>query len=113
MQYKTELKNYLTAIYHLGDEDECSWKHIGHGFASLIKTGDWVNTIDYSDPFGGDFTDDDFARLDELWANVEFITAGLSVADLTELAVELSQEDGRLMMLDRYLDEYEGENNDN
>jgi len=114
LRYKDELKANLLAIYHLGDQDECSWKHLGHAFASMVTTGDWVNAMDYDNPFGGDFTDTEFEQLASLWANVEFICSEVDKDVLTEVAIELSQTDQRLMMLDRYLDEYEREyQNDN
>ena len=40
----------LNEIYKLGDRDEMSIKHIGHGLAALVAFGDWQKGIDYNLP---------------------------------------------------------------
>lgn len=110
MQYeklKAELKSQLIAIYHLGDEDECSWKHLGHAYAALIIRGDYLDAEDYFDPFGGPVTDAEMQSLDSHWGMVEFLVENEETETLKQIAEELSNEDGRLMMLDRYLNEYQ------
>jgi hypothetical protein len=48
---KTEnLKTLLNEIWKLGDRDEMSIKHIGHGLAALVAFGDWQRAIDYDRP---------------------------------------------------------------
>jgi hypothetical protein len=44
------LKTLLNEIWKLGDRDEMSIKHIGHGLAALIAFGDWQRAIDYDRP---------------------------------------------------------------
>jgi len=66
----------LDAIWRLGDRDECSIKHIGHGMAALISTGDWRNAKDYETPWGyypyGQTVELErkYERLDEKWGKV-------------------------------------------
>ena len=45
------LNQQLNAIWRLGDKDECSIKHVGHGLAALIASGDWRNAVDYGEPW--------------------------------------------------------------
>lgn len=47
-QYNLEQK--LQAIWRLGDQDEMSIKHIGHGIAAMITYGDWRRAADYRFP---------------------------------------------------------------
>ena len=47
-QYNLEQK--LQAIWRLGDQDEMSIKHVGHGVAALITYGDYRRAADYRFP---------------------------------------------------------------
>jgi len=110
MQYeklKAEIKSQLIAIYHLGDEDECSWKHLGHAYAALIFRGDYLEAEDYFDPFGRAANDNEIDELENHWQTLSFLVDGEDFDTLQKIAEELSNEDGRLMMLDRYLNEYQ------
>lgn len=110
MQYeklKAELKSQLIAIYHLGDEDECSWKHLGHAYAALIVRGDYLEAEDYFDPFGGEGSGKDIDELENYWQTISFLVDGEDFDTLQKIAEELSNEDGRLMMLDRYITDYQ------
>ena len=73
----------LSKIYDLGDRDECSWKHLGHGIASILAFDTWTELIDYTVPNDdGSFEDDeDLNReLRYLWHSVE--------ADIEEFGVQ-------------------------
>ena len=73
----------LSKIYDLGDRDECSWKHVGHGVASILAFDTWTELIDYTVPNDdGSFEDDeDLNReLRYLWHSVE--------ADIEEFGVQ-------------------------
>jgi len=64
----------LSKIYDLGDQDECSWKHLGHGVASILAYGTWREMIDYTVPNDdGSFQDDEDLKreLRYLWNSVE------------------------------------------
>lgn len=72
---KTEqLTALLNQIWKLGDKDEQSIKHIGHGLAALVAFGDWQAGIDYNFP-REKMTAKNLNRLISLW---------LSVAELLE-----------------------------
>jgi hypothetical protein len=45
-----KLTALLNEIWKLGDKDEMSIKHIGHGLAALVAFGDWQKGIDYNLP---------------------------------------------------------------
>ena len=44
------LNRWMSDIFYLGDQDEMSWKHIGHGIAALIAEDDWRKGEDYNLP---------------------------------------------------------------
>ena len=71
------LKTLLEQIWALGDRDEMSVKHIGHGLASLVATGDYINGIDYDRP-DIDMSDDKLDKLEEIWQEVSQILYGVS-----------------------------------
>lgn len=47
---KQEIKESLLAIFRMGDQDEMSWKHLGHGMAAALAYGDWQRAVDYTRP---------------------------------------------------------------
>ena len=49
-EIKSNLETLLNEIWKLGDRDECSIKHVGHGLAALVALGDWQRAIDYDRP---------------------------------------------------------------
>jgi hypothetical protein len=49
-QTKNNLETLLNEIWKLGDRDEMSIKHVGHGLAALVALGDWQLAIDYDRP---------------------------------------------------------------
>jgi hypothetical protein len=50
MTTKQNLETLLNEIWKLGDRDEMSIKHVGHGLAALVAFGDWQRAIDYDRP---------------------------------------------------------------
>lgn len=68
MQTK-QLDTLLDDIWRLGDKDEMSIKHIGHGLAALIAHGNWQLGDDYSLP-DWENTEQLKARITPLWEQV-------------------------------------------
>jgi hypothetical protein len=71
------LKTLLEQIWALGDRDEISIKHIGHGLAAYVATGDSGNRADYETP-DIDMTDKKLKKLESLWKQVEEFLYGVS-----------------------------------
>jgi hypothetical protein len=44
------LEEHLSVIYEMGDEDECSSKHIGYSLAAIVADNTWRDGVDYRDP---------------------------------------------------------------
>lgn len=84
-----ELDNLLNAIWSMGDQDECSIKHIGHALASLILTDSWRNTVDYDYPWGNVSIPLLEKKIDALWAKVLEIKEKLGDAVFYQIAVSL------------------------
>lgn len=93
----------LIRIFELGDEDECSWKHLGHGFAALLAFEDYLEAVDYSTPFGREATELELEELDKQWRDVNIALDGLTIEQKIELAEKLQASDGRLMYLGVYI----------
>lgn len=71
------LNTILTDIWKLGDRDEMSIKHIGHGLAAYVATGDSGNRADYETP-DIDMTDKKLKKLESHWKEVEGFLSGVS-----------------------------------
>jgi hypothetical protein len=74
------LKALLNEIWKLGDHDEMSIKHIGHGLAALVAFGDWQRAIDYDRP-RQNLTKANETKLFAYWEQVKESLEGLSRAD--------------------------------
>jgi hypothetical protein len=72
-----QLTALLNEIWKLGDKDEMSIKHIGHGLAALVAWGDWKRAIDYDRPHYK-MTKRSEEMLEALWANVKKLLEGLT-----------------------------------
>jgi hypothetical protein len=72
-----QLTALLNEIWKLGDRDEMSIKHIGHGLAALTTWGDWKRAIDYDRPHYK-MTKRNEEMLGALWANVKTLLEGLT-----------------------------------
>ena len=74
------LKTLLEQIWALGDKDEMSIKHIGHGLAALTTYGTWKAALDYELP-DMDMTDKKLKKLSENWEQVKQILHGVSLEE--------------------------------
>jgi len=74
------LKTVLEQIWGLGDKDEMSIKHIGHGLAALATYGTWKAALDYELP-DMDMTDKKLKKLSENWEQVKQILHGVSLEE--------------------------------
>lgn len=81
----------LNEIYKLGDRDEMSIKHIGHGLAAQVAFGDWQKGIDYNLP-REKMTAKNLNRLISLWLTVAELLHGLTRAECIAMfeAVDIS-----------------------
>jgi hypothetical protein len=75
------LKTLLEQIWALGDRDEMSIKHIGHGLAALVTWRDWRDGLDYDLP-GMDLTDKQLEQLGEYWQGVTEFLHGVTREEL-------------------------------
>jgi len=71
------LKTLLEQIWALGDRDEMSVKHIGHGLAAYVATGDSGNRADYETP-DIEMSDNKLKKLESYWEQVEEFLHGVS-----------------------------------
>jgi hypothetical protein len=71
------LKTLLEQIWALGDRDEMSVKHIGHGLAAYVATGDSGNRADYETP-DMEMSDNKLKKLESYWEQVEEFLHGVS-----------------------------------
>lgn len=75
------LKTLLEKIWALGDKDEMSIKHIGHGLAALATYGTWQAALDYDLP-DMDMTDKQLEKLNKYWQQVKQFLHGVSRDEL-------------------------------
>jgi hypothetical protein len=75
------LRQLLEDIWALGDRDEMSIKHIGHGLAALATWQDWRAGLDYDLP-GMDLTDKQLEQLGEYWQQVAGFCSGVTREEL-------------------------------
>jgi hypothetical protein len=107
------LKTLLEQIWALGDKDEMSIKHIGHGLAALTTWGDWEDGLDYSLP-DMDMTDRQLEKLGEYWQQVKEFLHGVSREECLSVFAYLPIAVYGALYLDTYSDYYkEGGQNDN
>jgi hypothetical protein len=78
------LKTLLNEVWKLGDRDEMSIKHIGHGLAALVAFGDWQKGIDYDRP-GTEWNDKKEASLLNYWQLIEMNLKGMGRAEAIDL----------------------------
>jgi hypothetical protein len=74
------LKTLLEKIWALGDRDEMSIKHIGHGLAALVTWQDWRDGLDYSLP-DMDMTDEQLEKLAAYWIGVKELLHGVTLEE--------------------------------
>lgn len=96
------LNRYLSDIFDLGDRDEMSWKHIGHGCAALLATDNWRECLDYRRP-DERLTPEQYTKLDALWYQVRDIMNKKGKQWFIDALAILSEHNGKLMYADTYL----------
>ena len=99
------LKTLLEKIWALGDKDEMSIKHIGHGLASLATWGDWDHGFDYPVP-NGEMTDRQFEKLSAYWQQVKEFLHGVSREELVSVFEYLPIAVYGALYLDTFSDYY-------
>lgn len=98
------LNRYLSDIFDLGDCDEMSWKHIGHGCAALLAFKDWREAVDYGLP-DVDLTPPQLQKLDALWFQVADILKKKGAEWFRSTLSVLANYNWKLMYADTYLDD--------
>jgi len=101
------LESWLRLIFNAGDQDEMSWKHLGHGFAALVQLGDWKLAQDYERPWMGSLPHMESA-LATWWSRVADIYKADPMGTMREAARLSKDQSGSFSHLTAYLDEYEG-----
>lgn len=101
------LGNWLRMIWNAGDQDETSWKHLGHGFAALVNFGDWQKAQDYERPWMGSLPHMDTA-LNIWWSHIADIYNADPKATLQEAERLTKDKSGMFGHLTAYLEDYEG-----
>lgn len=96
------LNRYLSDIFDLGDRDEMSWKHIGHGCASLLAFDDWRKCLDYRRP-NHPLTPEQYQKLDALWFMVQDTMNKNGKQWFIDTLELLSEYNGKLMYAAEYL----------
>jgi hypothetical protein len=96
------LNRYLSDIFDLGDRDEMSWKHIGHGCAALLATDNWRECVDYRRP-DERLTPEEYTKLDALWFMVADIMKKQGKQWFINSLLILSKYNSKLMYADTYL----------
>ena len=96
------LNRYLSSIFDLGDRDEMSWKHIGHGCAALLATDNWRECLDYRRP-NDRLTPEEYTKLDALWFVVGDLMHKKGKQWFINSLLILSKYNSKLMYADTYL----------
>jgi hypothetical protein len=78
------LNTLLQKIWKLGDRDEMSIKHIGHGLAALASYGTWKAALDYELP-NMDMTEKQLEKLGDYWQQVKEFLHGVSRDELVSV----------------------------
>ena len=99
------LKTLLEKIWALGDRDEMSIKHIGHGLAGLATYGTHKAALDYELP-NVEMTDRQLEKLGEYWQQVKEFLHGVSREELESVFAYLPIAVYGALYLDTYSDYY-------
>lgn len=100
------LVRWLVDIFKMGDRDECSLKHIGHGMAALLAHDDWKQTDDYHTPTDRELLRIEEVKLDALWACVKKIVRQVGIQPILTALPTIANSYNELSYLNTYL-EYE------
>ena len=98
------LVKWLIDIYKMGDRDECSLKHIGHGMAALLAFDDWKQAVDYERPTDREFFRAEEVKLDALWACVKKIVRQVGIQPILTALPRLANEYNELLYINNYLE---------
>lgn len=98
------LVKWLIDIYKMGDRDECSLKHIGHGMAALLAFDDWKQAVDYNRPTDREFFRAEEVKLDALWACVKKIVRQVGIQSILTALPRLASEYNELLYINNYLE---------
>ena len=99
-----KISNNLLGIFYLGDEDECSWKHLGHSLAAIIAFGDYRKAIDYTMPNDSEeFTD--IEEVEQLWREIELEIKAIGPQVFLDNLQELREYRNEFCYLDVYISE--------
>ena len=104
------LNTLLKNIWKLGDRDEMSIKHIGHGLAALATWGDWEDGLDYSLP-DMEMTEKKLEKLANYWQQVKEFLHGVSREELVSVFQYLPIAVYGALYLDTHADYYKEESN--
>ena len=99
------LNTLLNNIWKLGDKDEMSIKHIGHGLAALATYGTWKAALDYDLP-DMDMTDKQLEKLSKYWQQVKEFLHGVSRDELISVFEYLPISVYAAVYLERHADYY-------
>lgn len=98
------LNRWLTDIFDLGDQDEMSWKHVGHGIAALLATDNWREAIDYSLPDEeSNLSPHQKKKLNALWDCVADIMNKQGKQWVIDVLPLLASRNWKLMYADNYI----------
>lgn len=99
------LVRWLVDIYKMGDRDECSLKHIGHGMAALLAFDDWKQAVDYERPTDRELNRAEEVKLDALWACVRKIVRQVGIQPILSALPRLATEYNELFYINNYLEQ--------
>lgn len=104
------LNTLLQKIWRLGDRDEMSIKHIGHGLAALSTYGTWKAALDYEVP-DMEMTEKKLEKLAEYWQQVKEFLHGVSREELVSVFGYLPIAVYGALYLDTHADYYKEKGN--
>lgn len=96
------LVRWLCEIYDMGDQDEMSWKHLGHGIGALLSDHDWKSAEDYNHP-DVDLTREQLMKLDACWACIWKIIKREGKQKVLNTLPDLAKKDNRFLYLNHYV----------
>jgi len=96
---KEEIEQALLTIFQMGDRDEMSWKHLGHGVAALLAFGDWRQAVDYTVP--GDPVNEE--RLASWWELIRKHVEKIGEQAVLDWLPKLELTRGEFLYLNNYI----------
>lgn len=96
---KVQITHALVDIFNMGDRDEMSWKHLGHGMAAMLAFEDWRQAVDYQNP-GGPFMDH---VVEAWWNNIAQWIDTIGVQETLDWLPELARTRSEFLYLNNYV----------